>query len=44
MEVELGDYYRDNKELQRQLQQQEQKLQATTKEMMKERRQVRNIS
>lgn len=40
MEVELGDYNRDNKELLRQMEQQELKLQATTKEMMKERQQV----
>ena len=40
MEVELGDYNRDNKELLRQMEQQDLKLQATTKEMMKERQQV----
>lgn len=42
MEVELGDYSRENSELLRLLEQQELKLKATTKEMMKERQQVRN--
>lgn len=41
MEVELGDYNRENTELLRQLEHQELKLKATTKEMMKERQSVR---
>ena len=40
MEVELGDYSRENNDLLRQLEQQELKLKATTKEMMKERQLV----
>lgn len=42
MEIELSEYSRENKELLRQMEQQELKLQATTKEMMKERQQVSN--
>ena len=40
MEIELSDYSRYNKELLREREQQKLKLEATTKEMMKERRQV----
>ena len=40
MEVELGDYSRENKDLLRQLEHQELKLKATTKEMMKEQQSV----
>ena len=41
MEIELSDYSRYNKELLREREQQKLKLEATTREMMKERRQVR---
>ncbi len=37
MEVELGNYSKDNSALLRQLEQQELKLKATTRELMKER-------
>ena len=43
MEVELGDYSRENKDLLRQLEHQELKLKATTKEMMKEQQLVCEI-
>ena len=43
MEIELSDYSRYNKELLREREQQKLKLEATTREMMKERRQVRKI-